>query len=142
MDSGTLDTYKQDLLKEFFKIMQNTPHQMQITFRTLHSKFQKKNLSDCNFFDFFLQIQVTFGETIPKRYNTWGLESYFILWAGGGCGLGGWGWLGGGCRAQDPKCHTFLESSHQMQFKSKGKSQKNYNLKDFFFEIYYVKCEK
>ena len=85
MDSGTLDTYKQDLLKEFFKIMQNTPHQMQITFRTLHSKSQKKNLSDFNFFDFFLQIQVAFDETIPKRYNTWGLESYFILWVGG-CG--------------------------------------------------------
>ena len=115
---------------------------MQITFRTLHSKFQKKNLSDCNFFDFFLQIQVTFGETIPKRYNTWGLESYFILWAGGGCGSGGGVWLGAGCRAQDPKCYTFLESSHQMQSKSKGKSQKNYNLKEFFFEIYYVKCEK
>ena len=42
MDSGTSDIYKQDLLKEFFKIMQKTPHQMQITFRTLHSKFQKK----------------------------------------------------------------------------------------------------
>ena len=86
MDSGTLDIYKQDLQKEFFKIMQKTPHQMQITFCTLHSKSQKKNLSDYNFFDFFLQIQVTFVETIPKRYNTWGLESYFILWAGGGCG--------------------------------------------------------
>ena len=95
-----------------------------------------------NFLDFFPWIQVTFVETIPKRYNTWGLESYFILWAGGGCGSGGWVWLGAGCRAQDPKCYTFLESSHQMQSKSKGKSQKNYNLKDFFFEIYYVKCEK
>ena len=113
--------------------MQKTPHQMQITFRTLYSKFKKKNLSDCNFFDFFLWIQVTFVETIPKRYNTWGLESYFILWAGGGCGSGGWVWLGAGCQAQDPKCYTFLESSHQMQSKSKGKSQKNYNLKDFFF---------
>ena len=97
MDSGTSDIYKQDLLKEFFKIMQKTPHQMQITFRTLHSKFQKKNLSDYNFFDFFLWIQVTFVEMIPKRYNTWGLESYFILWAGGGCGLCGWVWLGAGC---------------------------------------------
>ena len=133
MDSGTLDIYKQDLQKEFFKIMQKKPHQMQITFRTLHSKLKKKNLSDCNFFDFFLWIQVTFVETIPKRYNTWGLESYFILWAGGGCGSGGWVWLGAGCQAQDPKCYTFLESSHQMQSKSKGKSQKNYNLKDFFF---------
>ena len=133
MDSGTSDIYKQDLLKEFFKIMQNPPHQMQITFCNLHSKFQKKNLSDYNFFDFFLKIQVTFVETIPKRYNTWGIGSYFILWAGGGCGLGGWVWLGAGCRAQDPKCYTFLESSHQMQSKSEGKSQKNYNLKDFFF---------
>ena len=133
MDSGTSDIYKQDLQKEFFKIMQKTPHQMQITFRTLHSKSKKKNLSDCNFFDFFLWIQVTFVETIPKRYNTWGLESYFILWAGGGCGSGGWVWLGAGCQAQDPKCYTFLESSHQMQSKSKGKSQKNYSLKDFFF---------
>ena len=133
MDSGTSDIYKQDLQKEFFKIMQKTPHQMQITFRTLYSKSKKKNLSDCNFFDFFLWIQVTFVETIPKRYNTWGLESYFILWVGGGCGSGGWVWLGAGCRAQDPKCYTFLESSHQMQSKSKGKSQKNYNLKDFFF---------
>ena len=70
MDSGTLDTYKQDLLKEFFKIMQKSPHQMQITFRTLHSKFQKKNLSDCNFFDFFLWNKIAFGETIPKRYDT------------------------------------------------------------------------
>ena len=122
--------------------MQKTPHQMQITFRTLYSKFKKKNLSDCNFFDFFLWIQVTFVETIPKRYNTWGLESYFILWAGGGCGSGGWVWLGAGCQAQDPKCYTFLESSHQMQSKSNGKSQKNYNLKDFFFFIYYIKCEK
>ena len=59
---------------------------MQITFCTLHSKSKKKNLSDYKFFDFFLWIQVTFVETIPKRYNTWGLESYFILWAGGGCG--------------------------------------------------------
>ena len=135
MDSGTSDIYKQDLLKEFFKIMQKTPHQMQITFRTLHSKFQKKIFQIIFFFDFFLWIQVTFVETIPKRYNTWGLESYFILWAGGGCGSGGWVWLGAGCRAQDPKCHTFLESSHQMQSKSKGKSQKNYNLKDFFLKF-------
>ena len=121
MDSGTSDIYKQDLLKEFFEIMQKTPHQMQITFRTLHSKFQKKNLSDEIFFYFFLWIQVTFVETIPKRYNTWGLESYFILWAGGGCGSGGWVWLGAGCRAQDPKCYTFLESSHLMQLISAEK---------------------
>ena len=95
MDFCTSDIYKQDLLKEFFKIMQKPHYQMSyICWR------------------------------IPKRYNTWGLESYFILWAGGGCGLGGWVWLVAGCRAQDPKCYTFLESSHQMQSKSKEKSKK------------------
>ena len=25
---------------------------------------------------------------MPKRYNTWVLESYFRIWVGGGCGLG------------------------------------------------------
>ena len=92
---GTSDIYKQDLLKEFFKILQKTPHQMQITFRTLYSKFKKKNLSDCNFFDFFLWIQIAFGETIPKRYNTWGPKSYIRIWVGGGWVVGGW--LVGGC---------------------------------------------
>ena len=53
--------------------MQIVPSQAQITFRTLHSKFQKKKSFSLNFFDFFLQIQATFFERIPKRYNTWGL---------------------------------------------------------------------
>ena len=67
----------------------------QVTFCTLHSKSQKKNLSDYIFFDFFLQIQVTFGETIPKRYNTWGHR--VILHILGGCGgAGGGGGMAGG----------------------------------------------
>ena len=32
-----------------------------------------------------------------------------------------------------PKCHTFLESSHQMQQLSEGKSLKNVNKKKIFF---------
>ena len=113
--------------------MQKDPSQVQIIFRNLHSKSKKKILSDCNFFDFSLQIQVAFGERIPKRYNTWGLESYFLFWVGGGCGSGGWVWLGAGFKVQDPKCYTFLESSHQTQIESEGKSKKNCNLKEFFF---------
>ena len=84
----TSDIYKQELLKEFFISMQKTPSQMQITFCTFHGKSKKKNLSVCNILDLALWIQIAFGETIPKRYNTWGLESYFILWVGGGCGSG------------------------------------------------------
>ena len=66
---------------------------MQITFRTLHSKSKKKNLSVCNFVDFSLHIKTAFGETIPKRYNTWGLEAYFMFWVGVARSLvGGRGW--------------------------------------------------
>ena len=49
---GTSDIYKQDLLKEFFVSMQIDPSQVRITFYALHSKFQKKNLSACDFFTF------------------------------------------------------------------------------------------
>ena len=74
---GTSDIYKQGLLKEFFKIMQKDPSQMRFTFCTLYSKSKKKNFLVCNFFNFFLQNLVAFGERIPKRYNTWVLTSYF-----------------------------------------------------------------
>ena len=63
--------------------MQIDPSQAQITFCALHSKFKKKNLSACDFLNFFPQIQFAFGERIPKRYNTWGLKSYFLFWVGG-----------------------------------------------------------
>ena len=76
--------------------MQKTPSHLRFKFRALHSKFEKKNLSVFKFLEFALRIQTVFDETIPKRYNTWGLESYFILWVGGGCGSGGWVWLGAG----------------------------------------------
>ena len=39
--------------KRIFQDHAKKPHQMQITFRTLHSEFQKKNLSDYNFFWLF-----------------------------------------------------------------------------------------
>ena len=51
---------------------------MRITFYALDSKFQKKNLSARDFFYFFLQIRVTFGERIPKRLNTLGLEHVVV----------------------------------------------------------------
>ena len=72
--------------------MQNTPYQVRFKFGKLHSKSEKKNLSVYNFFYFSLQNRTAFGERIPKRYNTWGLESYFMFWVGvarrwaGGCG--------------------------------------------------------
>ncbi len=113
--------------------MQNTPHQMQITFRTLHSKSQKKILSVCKFFNVSLWIHTAFDETIPKRYNTWGLVISNLpratpthpshthhpakVWN----------------MTPDPKCYTFLESSHQMQTESEWKNSKNCNLKEFFF---------
>ena len=74
---GTSDIYKQGLLKEFFKIMQKTPSQVQITFCTLYSKSKKIKSFSLYFFYFSLQNMIAFGERIPKRYNTWVLTSYF-----------------------------------------------------------------
>ena len=63
---GTSDIYKQDLLKEFFDSMQKNPPKSKLLFALYIVNFLKKNV-------FFLQILVTFGERIPKMYNTWGL---------------------------------------------------------------------
>ena len=90
MDSGTLDIYKQDLQKEFFKIMQKTPHQMQITFCTLHSKSQKKNLSDFNFLTFSFRFRLHLLRRFQKGITLGVLShiSYFgpvvgVAWGGG-----------------------------------------------------------
>ena len=72
LQTYTNKTYK----KNFSKSCKKPPTKLLFTLYIVNFK---KNLSDCNFFYFFLQIQITFGETIPKRFNTWGLESYFIL---------------------------------------------------------------
>ena len=93
---GTSDIDKEVLPKKFFQTMQKQPPQTRFTFRTLLSKSKKKILHMCKKKIFFLQKLIAFGERIPKRYNTWGLESYFRIWAGGGCGFW-WGvWLGAG----------------------------------------------
>ena len=73
--------------KKNFDSSQNTPYICQITFRTRTSKIQKKNLSYYDFFNFFFQNIITFGETIPKRYNTWGHGVVLHI-------LGGWGGVG------------------------------------------------
>ena len=52
--------------------MQNTPSQLRFKFRKLHSKSEKKIFQFVIFQIFLVQIQTAFGETIPKRYNTWG----------------------------------------------------------------------
>ena len=72
LDSNTLDIYEQLLLKTFFDSVQKDPSQEQFTFRTLHSKSEKKNSSYVEKKIFFLQKWIALGETIPKRYNTWG----------------------------------------------------------------------
>ena len=74
---GTSDIGKQLLLKRISQILQIHPYQEQITFRSLYSKTKKKKFSVCQKFYFFLQKWPTFGERIPKRYNTWGQESDF-----------------------------------------------------------------
>ena len=74
-----------------------TPTFVKLLFALYIVNLKKKNLSVCNFLEFALRIQTAFDERIPKRYNTWGLESYFILGVGGWCGSGGWVWLGLGC---------------------------------------------
>ena len=84
---GTSDIDKEVLPKKIFQTMQKQPPQTRFTFRTLLSKSEKKNSSYVQKKIFFLQKLIAFGERIPKRYNTWGLESYFRIWAGGGCGL-------------------------------------------------------
>ena len=53
----------------------------------------------------------------------------------------GWVWLGEGFWAHDPKCYTFLESSHQMQAIYAEKSKFFINWKKFFFQIYYINCK-
>ena len=121
--------------------MQKTPSHLRFKFRTLHSKFEKKNLSVCNFLEFALRIQTAFDETIPKRYNTWGLESYFMVrvgvarWWAGGCGRG---------RVPDymtPSVIPFWNRLTKCSLNLYQKNLKNYKLKDFFFRIYYVICE-
>ena len=47
LDSNTLDIYKQLLLKTFFDSVQKDPSQEQFTFRTLHSKSEKKKFFLC-----------------------------------------------------------------------------------------------
>ena len=74
--------------------MQKIPYQVQFKFRTLQSKSKKKSFACLIKIHFFLQIWAPFGETIPKRYNTWGLESYIIIWQGGWWVGGGWVWPG------------------------------------------------
>ena len=78
------DMYKQLLLLEFGHTMQKGPSQERFTFRTLHSKSEKKNSSYVEKKIFFLQKWIAFGETIPKRYNTWGPKSYIRILVGGG----------------------------------------------------------
>ena len=55
LDSNTLDIYEQLLLKTFFDSVQKDPSQEQFTFRTLHSKSEKKNSSYVEKKIFFLQ---------------------------------------------------------------------------------------
>ena len=65
--------YKKTFLqKKNFDLSQKTPSLCQITFRTRTSKIQQKKNYHHKFFNFFFQNMITFGETIPKRYNTWG----------------------------------------------------------------------
>ena len=73
--------YETFLWKKNFDLSQITPSLWQITFRTRTSKIQKKNLSYYNFFDFFFQNMITFIETIPKMYNTWGHQVWNPLTA-------------------------------------------------------------
>ena len=76
-DPGTRDIHKQDCQKEFFDSVQKHPYQVRFTFCTFNSKSEKKNSTYVEQKIFFLLKCIAFGERIPKRYNTWGVASYF-----------------------------------------------------------------
>ena len=116
--------------------MHLTPYQEQFTFRTLPSKSEKKNSSCVEKKFFFLQKWIAFGERIPKRYGTWGQEVRNLPLATPPTTSHthhppkSWN------MTPDPKCYTFLESSHQMQLISAEKRFFFAHMKNFFFRIY------
>ena len=90
-----LDPIRNHLCKKKFLIRAKIPPTFaKLLFALALVKSKKKNLTYYDFLNFFFQNIITFGETIPKRYNTWGHR--VVLHISGGCG--GAGRLGGVAR--------------------------------------------
>ena len=107
--------YKEpSLQKKIFDSSQNTPYICQITFRTRTSKIQKKIFPIMIFLTFSFRILLHLVRRFQKGITLGVMESFYIFWVGGAWRGSGWVWPGVGSWPDDPKCYTFLESSHQM----------------------------
>ena len=62
-------------LKNFSRSCKKTPPKCNLLFALYIANPKKKFFSVFNFFYFFLQNLIAFGERIPKRYNTWVFRS-------------------------------------------------------------------